>query len=401
MYFFRLLAAAAAFLVVSNSAHARPQILVDADRAIVLAHTDAFQRWHPASITKLMTAYVIFRAIKAGEITLESPVRVSKNALSNPPSKMGLPEGTILNFDNALKMLIVKSANDIAVAIGESLSGTESAFVARMNQTAKQIGMLDTNFVNPHGLHHDLQYTTARDMAVLAIALHREFPQYGPLFRIKRIRHGKAILKSHNPLTERFSGSDGFKTGYICAGGYNLVGSATRNGRRLVTVVLGATHPSKRAVRAGKLLTEGFDGTLKSATPLANFRPYGANRKNAISIRDEVCSRKKRKTAKRETRKKRRARLKRELERREAEEALYLTPPVRTQEPVRVVLGGAFGPSPVGIRVANGATPPPYIAVPKPRPDYQLARIDDLPPFSTGEKGKKAIPPRFRPTLTN
>ena len=203
-----------------SSVHARPHILIDAADGTVLSHEAAFDRWHPASLTKLMTAYVVFDAIRSGEITLESPVRISKYANSKPPSKMGLPVGTILNFDNAMKIILVKSANDVSVAIAESLSGSESAFAARMNATAARLGMEGSHFINPHGLHHPLQYTTARDLAVLALALFNEFPQYSHIYRIAELRFGKRKLRSHNRLLGRFDGADGMKTGYVCASGY-------------------------------------------------------------------------------------------------------------------------------------------------------------------------------------
>ncbi len=227
-------------LAVSGLAQARPHILLDAKSGAVLSHQQAFDRWHPASLTKMMTAYVAFDAIKTGEITMGSPVRVSKYALSKPPSKMGFPVGTILNFENALKIILVKSANDIAVAIAESLSGSEIKFARRMNKTARRLGMNNTNFINPHGLHNPLQYTTARDMGLLARALYRDFPQYAHMLKIPVIRFGNKRLKSYNRLLGRFEGTDGIKPGYVCASGYNIAASASRSGRRLIAIVLGA-----------------------------------------------------------------------------------------------------------------------------------------------------------------
>lgn len=384
-----------ALLVQSGSAFARPHILIDAGTGTVLSHRQAFDRWHPASLTKMMTAYVVFQAIKAGEITMRSPVRVSKYALSKPPSKMGLPVGTIFNFENALKIILVKSANDIAVSIAESLSGSEEAFARRMNSTAAKLGMSGSNFVNPHGLHDPLQYTTAHDYGLLSMALYQDFPQYSYMLKIPVLRFGKKWLKSHNYLLGRYAGADGIKTGYVCASGYNIAASANRSGRRLIAIVLGANSAHERGIRTAKLLNAGFDGSLSgSAGPIGKMKPYGSSRYVATNLRNEVCKRRKR--AKKETKKQRNARWKAEAIKREAENVLYFTPRLPFK-PVPVMLGSAYGPSPTDIRVVDGRTPPPYIAVPTVRPDYKIARIDDLPPFKNA-KLRGAIPlPLFRP----
>ena len=241
-------------------ARAAPAILVDAATGEVLYAHRAFDRWHPASITKLMTAYLAFSAIRAGQLAPDSPVQISKNALDNPPSKMGFPVGTRITLSSALKMLIVKSANDIAVAVGETVGGSEPAFVELMNRTAGRLGMNATHFVNPHGLHDPNQYTSARDMAVLARAILHEFPQYEFLFSVPSIKVGKRVLRTHNRLVGRYPGATGMKTGYICSGGYNLVASAKRGGREYIAVVLGAPNGSYRALVAAHLLENGFDG---------------------------------------------------------------------------------------------------------------------------------------------
>ena len=157
-------------------AAAGPSILFDAASGRVIESDNAFQRWYPASLTKLMTTYVAFRAVQSGEVTLLSPVLVSKKAANEPPSKMGFAPGSVLTLDAALKIIMVKSANDVATAIGESLGGSQEAFAARMNAEARRLGMTGSHWVNAHGLHEDDQYTTARDLAVLASALRREFP---------------------------------------------------------------------------------------------------------------------------------------------------------------------------------------------------------------------------------
>jgi D-alanyl-D-alanine carboxypeptidase len=233
-----LAALVASFL--SLPALAAPYVLLDVGNGRVLAHQEAFQRWYPASLTKLMTAYVAFRAIKAGEMQLNSPVRISQKAAKEPPSKMGYAPGSVLTLDNALKIIMVKSANDIATAIAETIGGSEAGFAARMNAEARRIGMTDSHFVNAHGLPAPEQYTTARDLAVLVYALRNEFPQYAGYFSLEGLRHGNTVMENHNLLMGRFDGADGMKTGYICSSGFNLVGTATRGRRTLAAVVLGA-----------------------------------------------------------------------------------------------------------------------------------------------------------------
>ena len=150
-----------------------PYLVADAVTGAVYRHRDALRPWYPASTTKLMTAYVTFRALRNGEINMRSPVVVSQNALNQPPSKMGFKVGTVMTVDNALKMILVRSANDIAVALAEAVGGSEPAFIARMNREASQLGMTRTNFENPHGLPNPRQVTTARDLALLATAIRR------------------------------------------------------------------------------------------------------------------------------------------------------------------------------------------------------------------------------------
>ena len=242
-------------------AQAAPQIAFDLESGRILYQKDALKPWHPASITKLMTAYVTFRAIREGRIGLGSAVRISKNARSEPPSKMGFKVGTELTLDNALKMMIVKSANDIAVAIAETVSGSEAAFVAEMNAVSARLGMVNTRWTNPNGLPDDRQVTTVRDIGLLVRAIRLEFPEYSGLFRISAIRHGKRVLRSYNRLLDRYRGANGMKTGFICASGFNLAATATRNGRTVVAIVFGARSGLERVFIAKKLLDRGFNST--------------------------------------------------------------------------------------------------------------------------------------------
>ncbi len=235
-------------------------IVVDADSGAVLAHSQSDALWHPASLTKLMTAYVAFDALKAGKLTMTSPVKVSAHALAQAPAKMGFKVGTVMNVDNALKMMLVKSANDIAVAIAETVGGNEINFVAKMNATAARLGMASTHYDNANGLPDDGQTTTARDLAVLAKALLTDFPEYRSYFGIPAIKAGKRILRSENALLERYRGTTGMKTGFICASGYNIVATAHRGSRSLIAVVLGADSGDDRSEFTARLLDEGFDG---------------------------------------------------------------------------------------------------------------------------------------------
>ncbi len=274
------------------AAHAAPAfIVVDLDAGVVLGQRDADRIWHPASVTKLMTAYLAFEALKSGQIKLTSPVTVSANALSEPPSKMGYKVGTVMTVDNALKMMIVHSANDIAVAISETVGGSEDRFVARMNAAARRLGMNSTHYDNPNGLPSPGQLTNARDLAVLSRALWQDFPEYRAYFRIPAIKAGRRVLRSQNTLLARYPGTIGMKTGFICDSGFNMVAAAQRNGRTLLAVVLGATSSASRAQTAARLLDTGFSGGSFGfgRVSLASFRA-GAQPGPVADMHDEVCS---------------------------------------------------------------------------------------------------------------
>ena len=194
---------------------------------------------HPASLTKMMTLYIIFEELKAKRITLQTPIRVSARAAGMAPSKMGIKPGGASPSSRRSTALVIKSANDVAAAVAENLSGSESAFAKRMTTTARRLGMSRTTYVNASGLPNPRQITTARDQATLGLRLMRDFPQYYPYFRATQfVFHGK-VVKTHNRLVQRFQGTDGIKTGYINASGFNLVTSTKRGNKRLVGVVLG------------------------------------------------------------------------------------------------------------------------------------------------------------------
>ena len=240
-------------------AAAEALLVIEAESGKVLLAENAAFPWYPASVTKLMTAYVTLRAVKEGRLTLDKPLTVSANAAAQAPVKMGFRPGTVVTVDNALKMLMVKSANDIAVVLAEGVAGSVESFADQMNHTARRLGMTQSTFVNPNGLPADDQMSSARDLAMLARALIREMPEYDYYWHLPGIRMGKMVQRNYNTLIGRYPGADGMKTGFICASGFNLVASATRDGKRLIAVVLGAPSSAARAMKAAQVLERGFN----------------------------------------------------------------------------------------------------------------------------------------------
>ncbi|MBV1695677.1 MAG: D-alanyl-D-alanine carboxypeptidase [Hyphomicrobiales bacterium] len=240
-------------------AEAGPSLLFDVRDGRVLYAEDADHAWHPASLTKIMTAYVVFEEIRAGRLAMDKRIAVSELAHTMPPSKVGLPVGGELTVEVALQALIVKSANDVAVMLAEAIDGNVEAFAQRMTATARRLGMSRTMFVNPHGLPAKEQVTTARDLAKLSRAVVRDFPQYANLWAQADMQLGRLKLRSHNALLKGYDGTDGIKTGFICDAGFNVVASSTRDGRRLVAVVLGEPTAKDRNLRAAHLLEHGFE----------------------------------------------------------------------------------------------------------------------------------------------
>lgn len=285
-----LTGACASLLSATLPSAANPQLVVDVSSLKVYEQQEIYQKWYPASLTKLMTAYTTFRALKSGQLTLETPVVMTKNAAGEPPSKMFYKPGQAVTLDSALKMMLIKSANDIAVAIGETVAGSEPAFVDRMNAEAVRIGMSSSHFVNPNGLPAPGQYTTARDLAVLAITIKREFPQYAAYFAYEGFTTGKRNYPNLNMLIGRFDGADGMKTGFICASGFNQVSSATRNGRAVVSVVLGANSLGGRADESARLLQLGLTSSGAGKPGLGQIAPYGETRDMVADVSKEICN---------------------------------------------------------------------------------------------------------------
>ncbi len=273
---------AALAIVAPRVAHAEALLVVEADTGKVLQADNATYPWYPASVTKLMTAYVTLKAVKEGRVTLDTLLTVSPVAASQSPAKMGFKPGTQVTVDNALKMMLVRSANDMAVVLAEGVGGSIDGFSALMNQNAQRLGMTQTSYVNPNGLPADGQITSARDLAILARAIIHDLPEYEYFVHIPSIRFGRKVTQNFNKLIGRYPGADGFKTGFICASGYNLVASATRNGKRLIAVVLGASSGQMRAVRAAQLLERGFANNSLSWLRPSLGRGYGRQQRQRL-----------------------------------------------------------------------------------------------------------------------
>ncbi|MCW6508947.1 D-alanyl-D-alanine carboxypeptidase family protein [Lichenifustis flavocetrariae] len=289
------LTAVALCVAAVTHAQANPALVVDVDSGRVLYETQGTAPWFPASLTKLMTTYVALSAVREGRITMDTPLMVSPRAASQAPSKMGFRPGTLVTLDNALKMLMVKSPNDIAVTIAEGIGGSVEDFAELMNTSAARLGLHESHFVNPNGLPDPNHYSSARDMALIARALLREFPEERGLFNIGVLAFGNQMINNHNGMLGRYPGVDGMKTGYTCSAGYNVVLSAERDGRRLITVVLGAPSTLTRTQRAAMLFDRYFADTssdqgqlssLASGPPTAppDLRPTICGRGRASAI---------------------------------------------------------------------------------------------------------------------
>ena len=283
----RFAAVAAGLAVLTSAAQAAPTLVVDAATGAVLQEQEATRPWYPASLTKLMTAYVALKAVREGRISLETPMVVSVRASRMPPSKMAFRPGQEVTLDNALKMLMVKSANDVAVTIAEGVSGTVEDFAGEMNAEAARLGMRDSHFVNPNGLHDASHVSSARDMALVGMALLRDFPQMRGLYGIGALRIDNHIIPTHNGMLGRYPGADGMKTGFTCAAGFNVVSTATRNGRKLMVVVMGSPNAKARSLKAMSLLETAFNSSDWGRPSITNLGYMGSVA--APNMRPEVC----------------------------------------------------------------------------------------------------------------
>lgn len=245
-------------------------IVVDLRTGAILVEDNSRERLHPASLTKMMTIYIAFEALKRGEIAMDTVVTVSKNAAAQPPSTLNLKAGQQITVANLIRGTAIRSANDAATALAEAVSGSESAFVKRMNATAQSLGMADTSYRNPHGLTADGQLTTARDVAVLARHLWADYPEHFGLFSLKEaVVDGQNITSTNRKFLSSYPGATGLKTGYTRAAGYNVAAAARRGNVDLVAVVLKAGSSPERFEHAAALLDQGF----QLADPSAIGRP--------------------------------------------------------------------------------------------------------------------------------
>jgi D-alanyl-D-alanine carboxypeptidase len=275
----------------ARSASAEATLVVEASTGKVLFADNATYPWYPASTSKLMTMYLTLKAVKEHRLSMDTVLTVSPNAVAQAPSKMGFKAGTQLTLDNALKMLMVKSANDMAVVLAEGVSGSIEKFADDMNAASRRLGMTQSSWVNPNGLPADEQITSARDMAILARAILRELPEYEMYWHIPAIKFGRRVMRNTNGLIGRYPEADGMKTGFICASGFNVVATATRGGRKLIVVVFGSHSGMARSEKAAQLFEKGFNsgglawlmpslGTVDALQPIAAAPP---------NLRDEMC----------------------------------------------------------------------------------------------------------------
>jgi D-alanyl-D-alanine carboxypeptidase len=273
-------------------------IVTDARSGEVLGGQNYDETRHPASLTKMMTLYLLFEALRDGRMTLASPIRFSAEAASRPPSKLGVPVGGSISAEGAILALVTRSANDVAAAVAEAISGSEEAFARAMTQRARQMGMTRTTFRNASGLPDPEQVTTARDMALLGRRLIQDFPDRYHYFSVTHFQHGERLIRNHNGMLLDYPGADGIKTGFINASGFNIVASAQREGVRLVGAVFGGRGWAERNAHMAELFDAAFQRQgVRSVPPLAGqprvmaARAAGASVSPSMQARAEAQSR--------------------------------------------------------------------------------------------------------------
>jgi D-alanyl-D-alanine carboxypeptidase len=244
--------------------------VVDDNSGQVLHDENADEPRHPASLTKIMTLYLLFEQLEAGRLKLDTPLPVSAFAAQQHPTKLGLKANQTLAVEDAIKGLVTKSANDAAVVVSEAIAGSEAEFAKLMTHKARALGMMSTTYINASGLPAEDQITTARDQALLGRAIQDHFPSHYRYFSTPSFRYRGVEMHNHNALLGQVEGVDGIKTGYTEASGYNLVASVRRNEKRIVAVVLGGTSNAKRDARMRELITQ--------------YIPVAATRKTAPTI---------------------------------------------------------------------------------------------------------------------
>lgn len=249
------------FVSGSTAAVANPKyasIVIDATTGEVLRESYADKKLYPASLTKMMTLYMTFEAIRDGRLTLDGRISVSRNAAAEPASKLGLRTGQKISVRDAIRACAVKSANDVATALGEAIGGTEQEFARMMTRRARELGMSSTTFKNANGLTDRGQRSTARDMALLGRRLMSDFPELSEVFSRKRFTYKGRNMRATNKLLSKYPGADGIKTGYTNASGYNLTATAEKNGDRIIAVVFGGRSSARRDSHVVRLLDDGF-----------------------------------------------------------------------------------------------------------------------------------------------
>ncbi len=259
-----------AALLLATPVMATPVLVVDTNNREVLYEEDAGVPWYPASTTKLMTALVVFEALRASNVALTTPVTMTRNSVKQAFLESGLTLGRTMTLEDALFATITASANDVAVALAEAVASDEKSFVKRMNEEAARLGMSGTHFSSPNGLFDRNNYTTARDLAILGMEVDRRYPEYSRFFRATAVVIDGKKINSNNLLLTRFSGTMGLKTGFLCASGRNFVGIAQRDGRRVMVVILGATTERERNERSAQYLTEAFEGRFPAGLGLVD-----------------------------------------------------------------------------------------------------------------------------------
>jgi D-alanyl-D-alanine carboxypeptidase len=269
-----LILLAAGLALTAAPVSAAPLLLVDASSGDILAAQEATRSWHPASLTKLMTAHLALTAARSSRVTLDTSIVLSARAVAQAPTKLGVPPGTSLRLEDALRVMMVKSANDVAVGIAEAIGGNEASFVAAMNAEATRLGMSGTRFTNASGLHDERQVTNARDMAVLMLAILSHHSEHTDLLRTPSVMVNGRMLKNTNKLVEDYTGLEATKTGYVCSSGFNVAVAAVRGGRHVIGVVLGSASAAARTLIMRGLLDEGLS---RATNPIGNLRMVRAD----------------------------------------------------------------------------------------------------------------------------
>jgi len=285
MTVFRISLFAVLCMTVSPSLQAKyASIIIEADSGRVLHETNADTRNYPASLTKMMTLYMVFSALKEHSINFNTQWKVSRSASRQPPSKLGLKPGQKITVKNSILALVTKSANDVAVVVADNLGGSEAQFANMMTRQAKRLKMNRTTFKNASGLPNAGQKSSARDLSKLAQALMTDFPEYYYFFSTRKFKYGRRVYGNHNKLLRSYQGTDGIKTGYIRASGYNLVASTKRNGKRLIGVVMGGKSSRARNRHMMSLLDKGFAIAAKEPARYVSIPPRSQSDRSTVTL---------------------------------------------------------------------------------------------------------------------